>query len=482
MKETVVIDKNLSVAQILQKIMALPPLKAGGFRQIDPRESLICLQAECGVLNNPKYHEDHEYKYIGTISLLDCIFILIKNESNEYFFSHIDRQIIDRRIKENLFEDISKFKKSSKSLEVTLIGGKKPSHEPSLDSDLKSASKQILENIIKQLIGLTEQYTIKVVGQMLVEHYDRDTKYTVIKKIDLSMPAKERFDRVYKKKEQIYQEFCELLPILFFFLYRKIFNSSFIDDKFPTPDSLIRDSNINRDTLKKMNMFSELFPLLKLQQFSKITNKIKENLPELEHKFNKSIVNFYNLVSRMMCVAGALFLETRGLGKQNVKLIDFVIQLDTGKIFKIPTHIKTYNQELRKVQTHNQSINEKYFLFFSHQQYNPISRMDQEVEDEYNNAQELVKTPKDYSLSCFDENSYLHDLQDLRRNEDYLHLHSFREKWKDRVPSVRDFNIDILFTRLTIFSGKLGSKDHLKDRHLKLISEYATGDSSPSML
>ncbi len=537
MKEKiVVIDKNSKVETILKEIMALPPLETSGYLQVDPRESLICLQGECSILNNPEDQHGHQYKYIGTKSLVDCIFVLIENESNEYFSIHIDR-----RINENFFEGVSEFKKDSKCLKVILIGGVQsivPNLMPS-DSPMESVSGQVLKNIIFQLIGLAKQYTVKVIGQSLMEH---NLEGPVLKKIDDSMSEEKIKELIDKKKVKIYEAFCAQVPMLFFYLYGQTFNSNFVDIRFPNPDILTKSKKYHEDLEDKRFLFAQLLPMVNFQQFLSIANLIKE-LPELSKDRNKSkahnpmgaadlkrhpqgslqnnqilnenrsnldsngpsegkdssklkrkssaqasvvpnqphpnpITNFYRYVSNMMCFEGAQFLEYHALGVQmKNKFQNFVIKLGTTKIeiFNIPLHTKVYNQELREIHTEVHFISKKYFVFFRGQCYQPIPKMGEKAEKNYKEAKKLIDQSKNYKLTFIanDWTRYYQNLDCLRKSAVYLYLYSSSKKWKDfHIKTLSGYLTELFFETL-----KLALKDNVS----KTISEYATEEREPSL-
>lgn len=158
--------------------MALPPLDEKGFRQVDPRHTIICLQGECAVVDYNVSHGEDPIRYIGTKNLYNCIFVFVRNPSGKCFFAHVSKWM-----QGNLLKGINRFRKSSSSLEVTLIGGM-PAE--------KDGSYSILKEMVTQLIGLAANYTITVVGQRLLKHNYRTCQGVIVSRCHIRIIIKNK--------------------------------------------------------------------------------------------------------------------------------------------------------------------------------------------------------------------------------------------------------------------------------------------------
>ncbi len=450
----VIIKKDSAPLEIIQRIMALPPVEEKGFLPVDPRSTLLCLQAEYGILDS-KLQGEYPIKYIGTKELYDCLFVVIKNESNEYFFIHIDSSMMG-----NYLAGIQEFKKPSSRLEVMLIGGTPP---PAKNDPLykEILSDGILFFIVTELIQLANSHTITVVGQRLLQHnYQAPPKYN---RIDEMLTV--------RNKKQIYQRLCEAVQILYLYLHGHYFNSAFIDIRFPTPDSLDREIKCDRVKAKQIAAFvmaiSDVcgkMPVITVAQIDKNCPEIK-----LDKTKHKAQVNFYQRVSDTMSIEGAKILNIAGFGNTGNILTDFVIELETGQVFSIPRHTKTYNETLRDARRDSfGDINQQSFLFFSGQRYQPIPQTSTKFEQQYAQVAKLIQESK-YTSSTGDAKD------DRVVSTMYLNLFHFRKKWGNQVPSLRAYNVALLCDSLeAIFAtNRVG----LKKSQISLISDYATGPS-----
>ena len=348
------ITSEMKIAEVIKRIVDLPPLEVIEGKEIDPRRAVLCLQSEYGVIDAKKSMKtDPPIEYIGTKELKDCIFVSIQNECQEFFFSHIDSTL-----SKNLF-NFDEFKKPFKELRVTLIGGRVTVGE----------SKITLRNIVRELLELASKFQVTIIGQRILNHNENHE--------DIN------------KRANIYDLVCLASQTLFLYLYGYRLNTAFFDIKFPGGNCFLEGHKLTETADRQLIGF--LFALVKVSgKMPEMTLRmIEQKCPQIRPDVAKASINFYKLLSYVMTPKGYFYLSNTGFNQQTASLSNFVVKLSTGELIRAPQHTPSFREIERRAYSMDGEV-PKQFLFYANG-YRIIPKFSNTFAKKYLMAKHLIE-------------------------------------------------------------------------------------------